>query len=158
SSKNRRRHSRKTEPESEESESDPDQLTSSRTESSNQPEGKIKHSIIYHGAQSSTSSDLSPMSEQKSLPRRGRSRYHHQIYQFSTNTTPRHHNSSKTSSSNHPNKLLSPRVGAGNLKSISSTFKSQDSIQCHIPTLVKSPSITQHHQHHQQQLKHNQST
>ncbi|KAL9905343.1 Down syndrome cell adhesion molecule 2 isoform 4-T7 [Glossina fuscipes fuscipes] len=75
SSKNRRRHSRKTEPESEESESDPDQLTSSRTESSNQPEGKIKHSIIYHGAQSSTSSDLSPMSEQKSLPRRGRSRH-----------------------------------------------------------------------------------
>ncbi|XP_032309657.1 Down syndrome cell adhesion molecule-like protein Dscam2 isoform X10 [Drosophila ananassae] len=73
-SKNRRRHSRKTEPESEESESDQDQLTSSRTESSNQHEGKIKHSIIYHGAQSSTSSDLSPMSEQKSLPRRGRSR------------------------------------------------------------------------------------
>uniref|UniRef100_A0A1I8MHL2 Uncharacterized protein n=1 Tax=Musca domestica TaxID=7370 RepID=A0A1I8MHL2_MUSDO len=74
SSKNRRRHSRKTEPESEESESDQDQLTSSRTESSNQHEGKMKHSIIYHGAQSSTSSDLSPMSEQKSLPRRGRSR------------------------------------------------------------------------------------
>lgn len=43
-SKNRRRHSRKTEPESEESESDQDQLTSSRTESSNQHEGKIKHS------------------------------------------------------------------------------------------------------------------
>lgn len=31
--------------------------------------------FIYHGAQSSTSSDISPMSEQKSLPRRGRSRY-----------------------------------------------------------------------------------
>ncbi|XP_059226041.1 cell adhesion molecule Dscam2 isoform X4 [Stomoxys calcitrans] len=43
SSKNRRRHSRKTEPESEESESDQDQLTSSRTESSNQHEGKMKH-------------------------------------------------------------------------------------------------------------------
>ncbi|XP_065091072.1 cell adhesion molecule Dscam2 isoform X4 [Ochlerotatus camptorhynchus] len=101
SSKGRRRHSRKTEPESEESDSDPDQLTSSRTESSNQLDAKIKHSkedllqpaacgddelvynqhfmrsipgLIYHGTQSSTSSDLSPMSEQKSLPRRGRSR------------------------------------------------------------------------------------
>ncbi|XP_037034782.1 Down syndrome cell adhesion molecule-like protein Dscam2 isoform X7 [Bradysia coprophila] len=72
-SKNRRRHSRKTEPESEESDSDQDPLTS-RTESSNQLDAKIKHSIIYHGNQSSTSSDLSPMSEQKSLPRRGRSR------------------------------------------------------------------------------------
>ncbi|XP_017021345.1 cell adhesion molecule Dscam2 isoform X2 [Drosophila kikkawai] len=177
-SKNRRRHSRKTEPESEESESDQDQLTSSRTESSNQHEGKIKHSIIYHGAQSSTSSDLSPMSEQKSLPRRGRSRYHHQQYQFSTNTTPRHHNSNKinnntttnsntntnstatnttatpsTSTSNNSNKILSPR--GGNLKSISSTFKSQDSIQCHIPTLVKSPSIStqQQKQFHKQQLQ-----
>ncbi|XP_017096331.2 cell adhesion molecule Dscam2 isoform X8 [Drosophila bipectinata] len=49
-SKNRRRHSRKTEPESEESESDQDQLTSSRTESSNQHEGKIKHNsrLIQH--------------------------------------------------------------------------------------------------------------
>ncbi|XP_058831697.1 cell adhesion molecule Dscam2 isoform X2 [Topomyia yanbarensis] len=101
SSKGRRRHSRKTEPESEESDSDQDQLTSSRTESSNQLDAKIKHSkderlqrtacgdddlvynqhfmrsipgLIYHGTQSSTSSDLSPMSEQKSLPRRGRSR------------------------------------------------------------------------------------
>ncbi|XP_030081813.1 Down syndrome cell adhesion molecule-like protein Dscam2 isoform X1 [Drosophila hydei] len=159
-SKNRRRHSRKTEPESEESESDQDQLTSSRTESSNQHEGKIKHSIIYHGAQSSTSSDLSPMSEQKSLPRRGRSRYHHQQYQFSTNTTPRHHNSNKSNNNitntatntntatsvNNSNKILSPRNGSGNLKSISSTFKSQDSIQCHIPTLVKSPSISTQHQ------------
>ncbi|KAH8379056.1 hypothetical protein KR009_002841 [Drosophila setifemur] len=173
-SKNRRRHSRKTEPESEESESDQDQLTSSRTESSNQHEGKIKHSIIYHGAQSSTSSDLSPMSEQKSLPRRGRSRYHHQQYQFSTNTTPRHHNSNKmnnntTSNTNttatntttatqqpstsNSNKILSPR--GGNLKSISSTFKSQDSIQCHIPTLVKSPSIStqQQKQFHKQQIQ-----
>ncbi|XP_032309648.1 Down syndrome cell adhesion molecule-like protein Dscam2 isoform X2 [Drosophila ananassae] len=181
-SKNRRRHSRKTEPESEESESDQDQLTSSRTESSNQHEGKIKHSIIYHGAQSSTSSDLSPMSEQKSLPRRGRSRYHHQQYQFSTNTTPRHHNSNKmnnntsnninttnmninmnmnstatnttaTPSTSNSNKILSPR-GGGNLKSISSTFKSQDSIQCHIPTLVKSPSIStqQQKQFHKQQV------
>ncbi|XP_043647320.1 Down syndrome cell adhesion molecule-like protein Dscam2 isoform X5 [Drosophila teissieri] len=171
-SKNRRRHSRKTEPESEESESDQDQLTSSRTESSNQHEGKIKHSIIYHGAQSSTSSDLSPMSEQKSLPRRGRSRYHHQQYQFSTNTTPRHHNSNKMnnnttsntnttatnttatpSTSSNSNKILSPR--GGNLKSISSTFKSQDSIQCHIPTLVKSPSIStqQQKQFHKQQLQ-----
>ncbi|XP_055691014.1 cell adhesion molecule Dscam2 isoform X2 [Lutzomyia longipalpis] len=76
--KNRRRHSRKTEPESEESDSDQDQLTSSRTESSNHLEAKMKHKfragLIYHGTQSSTSSDLSPMSEQKSLPRRGRSR------------------------------------------------------------------------------------
>lgn len=117
----------------------------------------IPAGIIYHGAQSSTSSDLSPMSEQKSLPRRGRSRYHHQLYQFSTNTTPRHHNNSKNSSSNNSNsnKILSPRSGVGNLKSISSTFKSQDSIQCHIPTLVKSPSIT-HQQQQQQHLKHNQ--
>lgn len=30
---------------------------------------------LYHGAQSSTSSDISPMCEQKSLPRRNRSRY-----------------------------------------------------------------------------------
>ncbi|XP_035789910.1 Down syndrome cell adhesion molecule-like protein Dscam2 isoform X3 [Anopheles albimanus] len=100
SSKGRRRHSRKTEPESEESDSDQDPLTSSRTESSNQLDAKMKHSkdldvqaaggpgdhgynpnhymrsipgLIYHGTQSSTSSDLSPMSEQKSLPRRGRS-------------------------------------------------------------------------------------
>lgn len=110
-SKNRRRHSRKTEPESEESDSDQDPLTSSRTESSNQLDSKIKHSmifprfvqctqktnentsvchptgVIYHGNQSSTSSDLSPMSEQKSLPRRGRSRYH---TTYNTNTTPRH--------------------------------------------------------------------
>lgn len=39
----------------------------------------LKYSVfldfIYHGAQSSTSSDISPMSEQKSLPRRGRARY-----------------------------------------------------------------------------------
>lgn len=101
--------------------------------------------------------DLSPMSEQKSLPRRGRSRYHHQLYQFSTNTTPRHHNNSKNSSSNNSNsnKILSPRSGVGNLKSISSTFKSQDSIQCHIPTLVKSPSITHQQQQHQQQQQQN---
>ncbi|XP_014217949.1 uncharacterized protein LOC106646421, partial [Copidosoma floridanum] len=31
--------------------------------------------FMYHGT-SSTSSDISPMSEQKSLPRRGRSRWH----------------------------------------------------------------------------------
>lgn len=44
-SKNRRRHSRKTEPESEESDSDQDPVTSSRTESSNQLDAKIKHSM-----------------------------------------------------------------------------------------------------------------
>ncbi|XP_034940449.1 Down syndrome cell adhesion molecule-like protein Dscam2 isoform X4 [Chelonus insularis] len=66
---------------SDESESDPDQLTRSRTESSNQLDaGKLKHiravsDFIYHGT-SSTSSDISPMCEQKSLPRRGRSRWH----------------------------------------------------------------------------------
>ncbi|EDW40414.1 GL24906 [Drosophila persimilis] len=121
------------------------------------------------------------MSEQKSLPRRGRSRYHHQQYQFSTNTTPRHHNSNKmnnnttnttatntATSSGNSSKILSPRgvggVGGvgGNLKSISSTFKSQDSIQCHIPTLVKSPSIStqQQKQFHKQQINsqnHNQN-
>ncbi|XP_017758310.1 PREDICTED: Down syndrome cell adhesion molecule-like protein Dscam2 isoform X6 [Eufriesea mexicana] len=82
----RRRQQRKQQTpgdvESDESESDPDQLTSSRTESSNQLDaGKLKHillvravsDVIYHGT-SSTSSDISPMSEQKSLPRRGRSR------------------------------------------------------------------------------------
>ncbi|XP_046465971.1 dscam family member AbsCAM isoform X1 [Neodiprion pinetum] len=81
----RRRQQRKQQApgdvESDESESDPDQLTSSRTESSNQLDaGKLKHiravsDFIYHGT-SSTSSDISPMSEQKSLPRRGRSRWH----------------------------------------------------------------------------------
>lgn len=123
------------------------------------------------------------MSEQKSLPRRGRSRYHHQQYQFSTNTTPRHHNSNKSNNNhttntatntntatsatscpatgtNSSNKILSPRNGSGNLKSISSTFKSQDSIQCHIPTLVKSPSIStqqqkQFHKQQQQQQQNN---
>ncbi|XP_057341455.1 cell adhesion molecule Dscam2 isoform X1 [Microplitis mediator] len=66
---------------SDESESDPDQLSRSRTESSNQLDaGKLKHiravsDFIYHGT-SSTSSDISPMCEQKSLPRRGRSRWH----------------------------------------------------------------------------------
>ncbi|XP_069701681.1 cell adhesion molecule Dscam2 isoform X1 [Periplaneta americana] len=70
----RRRGSRKTDVDTDDSDSDPEQLTSSRTESSNQLDaGKIKHNFIYHGAQSSTSSDISPMSEQKSLPRRGRS-------------------------------------------------------------------------------------
>lgn len=119
--KNRRRHSRKADLDSDESDSDQDPLTSSRTESSNQLDGKMKHSnssssfdifkwffddlgfplflscahfsagIIYHGNQSSTSSDLSPMSEQKSLPRRGRSRYHQQNNPtYTTNTTPRH--------------------------------------------------------------------
>lgn len=51
--------------------------------------------IIYHGNQSSTSSDLSicDMPEQKSLPRRGRSRYHqHNNTTYTTNTTPRHRN------------------------------------------------------------------
>ncbi|XP_022918386.1 cell adhesion molecule Dscam2 isoform X1 [Onthophagus taurus] len=70
----RRRANRKADVDTDESESDPEQLTSSRTESSNQLDMKHKHNIIYHG-HSSTSSDLSPMSEQKSLPRRGRSRY-----------------------------------------------------------------------------------
>uniref|UniRef100_A0A336M1C8 CSON009678 protein n=1 Tax=Culicoides sonorensis TaxID=179676 RepID=A0A336M1C8_CULSO len=113
-----RRHSRKTDPESEESDSDGDQLTSSRTESSNQLDAKLKHSmserenvvnlyqinidkkfpgLIYHGTQSSTSSDLSPMSEQKSLPRRGRQRYHH--IHHNTNTTPRHKPSQASTSS-----------------------------------------------------------
>lgn len=48
--------------------------------------------IVYHGTQSSTSSELSPVVEQKSLPRRGRPRYlsENAIYNFSTNTTPRH--------------------------------------------------------------------
>ncbi|KAB0795843.1 hypothetical protein PPYR_09904 [Photinus pyralis] len=71
----RRRTSRKTDVDSDESDSDPDQITSSRTESSNQLDMKLKHNFIYHGAQSSTSSDISPMSEQKSLPRRSRSRW-----------------------------------------------------------------------------------
>lgn len=40
----KRKSNRKTEVESEESESDPEQLTSSRTESSNQLDRKLKHS------------------------------------------------------------------------------------------------------------------
>ena len=48
-------------------------------------------SSAYHGTQSSTSSDLSPISDQKSLPRHSRSRYHQ--HQFPTNTTPRHQSS-----------------------------------------------------------------
>nr|XP_018897402.1 PREDICTED: Down syndrome cell adhesion molecule-like protein Dscam2 isoform X3 [Bemisia tabaci] len=74
----RRVSCRKNDAESDDSDSDGDPLTSSRTESSNQLEtAKVKHTsnFIYHGAQSSTSSDLSPMSEQKSLPRQGRSRW-----------------------------------------------------------------------------------
>ncbi|KAK9688243.1 Fibronectin type III domain [Popillia japonica] len=70
--------SRKANIDSEDSESDPDHLLSSRTESSIQLDLNQKHKIfsdfIYHG-HSSTSSDLSPMSEQKSFPRRGRSRW-----------------------------------------------------------------------------------
>ncbi|EAT34335.1 AAEL013409-PA [Aedes aegypti] len=139
SSKGRRRHSRKTEPESEESDSDQDQLTSSRTESSNQLDAKIKHSkedllqpatcgddelvynqhfmrsipgLIYHGTQSSTSSDLSPMSEQKSLPRRGRSRYHH-LHLHNTNTTPRH-KSSLSSKNTVQSPIASPRSSCQN--------------------------------------------
>ncbi|XP_058457691.1 cell adhesion molecule Dscam2 isoform X13 [Malaya genurostris] len=111
SSKGRRRHSRKTEPESEESDSDQDQLTSSRTESSNQLDAKIKHSLIYHGTQSSTSSDLSPMSEQKSLPRRGRSRYHH-LHLHNTNTTPRHKSSVSSKTAQSP--ITSPRSSCQN--------------------------------------------
>lgn len=60
----------------------------------------FKTGIIYHGNQSSTSSDLSPMSEQKSLPRRGRPRYHQQTY--TTNTTPRHTRQPPQSTSNTP--------------------------------------------------------
>nr|XP_029721997.1 Down syndrome cell adhesion molecule-like protein Dscam2 isoform X8 [Aedes albopictus] len=140
SSKGRRRHSRKTEPESEESDSDQDQLTSSRTESSNQLDAKIKHSkedllqpaacgddelvynqhfmrsipgLIYHGTQSSTSSDLSPMSEQKSLPRRGRSRYHH-LHLHNTNTTPRHKSSLSSKTTTVQSPIASPRSSCQN--------------------------------------------
>ncbi|CAH1111488.1 unnamed protein product [Psylliodes chrysocephalus] len=70
----RRRANRKTDVDSDDSESDQDQLTSSRTESSNHLDMKHKHNFLYHGAQSSTSSDISPMSDQKSLPRRNRNR------------------------------------------------------------------------------------
>ncbi|XP_065348547.1 cell adhesion molecule Dscam2 isoform X2 [Cloeon dipterum] len=56
------------------SDSDPEQITSSRTESSNQLDGRQRptHNFMYHGAASSTSSDLSPTCDQKSLPRRGK--------------------------------------------------------------------------------------
>lgn len=47
SSKGRRRHSRKNEIESDESDSDQDQLTSSRTESSNHLDAKLKHSKCF---------------------------------------------------------------------------------------------------------------
>jgi len=66
--------------------------------------------IIYHGGQSSTSSDLSPpMSDKnKSLPRRGRSRYH-LVHHINTNTTPRHHKTISTNNSkNSPQ--ASPRA------------------------------------------------
>ncbi|KAK9499682.1 hypothetical protein O3M35_002689 [Rhynocoris fuscipes] len=52
----RRRSSRKTDAETDDSDSDPEQITSS---------------YAYQGTHSSTSSDISPMSEAKSLPRRG---------------------------------------------------------------------------------------
>ncbi|XP_076273020.1 Down syndrome cell adhesion molecule 2 isoform X2 [Rhynchophorus ferrugineus] len=69
-----RRRANRKDIDSDESESDQEALTSSRTESSNQLDLKHKApAFTYHGtAQSSTSSDLSPMSEQKSLPRRNR--------------------------------------------------------------------------------------
>ncbi|XP_068892723.1 cell adhesion molecule Dscam2 isoform X6 [Tenebrio molitor] len=74
----RRRSNRKNDADSEESDSDLDQLTAAagRSESSthNQLEIKRKQNVIYHGALSNTSSDVSPMSDQKSLPRRNRSR------------------------------------------------------------------------------------
>ncbi|XKL60149.1 hypothetical protein PGB90_001165 [Kerria lacca] len=70
----RRRSSRRTEATvvSDESDSDMDQPASSRTESSNQLDSasKIKN-FIYHGAHSSTSSDMSPRSDHKSLSQRG---------------------------------------------------------------------------------------
>ncbi|EEB16564.1 down syndrome cell adhesion molecule, putative [Pediculus humanus corporis] len=68
-----RSRSRKREADSDGSDSDNDQLTSSRTESSNQLDtSRLKQSYLYHGPHSSTSSDISLMSEVKSLPRRGR--------------------------------------------------------------------------------------
>jgi hypothetical protein len=74
---------------------------------------------IYHGGQSSTSSDLSPpmSDQQKSLPRRGRSRYHLHHMTINTNTTPRH----KTKNTlNSP--LSSPR---NNCSSVSSSNQNQ---------------------------------
>lgn len=69
--------------------------------------------IIYHGGQSSTSSDLSPpmSDQQKSLPRgrSGRSRYH--LHHINTNTTPRHHTKQKTLNSPP---LTSPRNKSSN--------------------------------------------
>ncbi|XP_066139979.1 cell adhesion molecule Dscam2 isoform X2 [Euwallacea fornicatus] len=72
-----RRRTNRKDIDSDESESDQEALTSSRTESSNHLDLKHKtQAFIYHGtAQSSTSSDISPMSEQKSLPRRNRNRF-----------------------------------------------------------------------------------
>ncbi|XP_070509604.1 cell adhesion molecule Dscam2 isoform X3 [Chironomus tepperi] len=101
---NKQRFSKKNH-ESEESDSDDlDQLTSSRTDTSNQMDAKAKHVIppnaIYHG-QSSTSSDLSPpMSDQhqKSLSRCIKSRYHQHFHNLNLNTTPRHKSDSTNSS------------------------------------------------------------
>ncbi|CAH1132457.1 unnamed protein product [Ceutorhynchus assimilis] len=72
-----RRRANRKDIDSDESESDQEALTSSRTESSNQLDLKHKtQAFVYHGTvQSSTSSDISPMSEQKSLPRRNRNRF-----------------------------------------------------------------------------------
>ncbi|XP_055378995.1 cell adhesion molecule Dscam2 isoform X4 [Condylostylus longicornis] len=142
--KNRRRHSRKTEPESEESESDQDPLTSSRTESSNQLEAaKLKHSIIYHGAQSSTSSDLSPMSEQKSLPRRGRSRYHQQ-HLYSTNTTPRHSKSSNLNANNITTLLVTSPRSSNNRKklNLNKLVTNSNAIQCGSTTTTKTTTTS----------------
>ncbi|XP_037907259.1 Down syndrome cell adhesion molecule-like protein Dscam2 isoform X7 [Hermetia illucens] len=141
-SKGRRRHSRKTEPESEESDSDQDQLTSSRTESSNQLDAKIKHSIIYHGTQSSTSSDLSPMSEQKSLPRRGRSRYHQQ-HHYSTNTTPRHTKSSNLNANNVTTLLLTSPRSSNNNKTTNNKSTSQSQSKQHQHQQQSPPKIIQ---------------
>lgn len=84
--------------------------------------------IIYHGGQSSTSSDLSPpmSDQQKSLPRRGRSRYH--LHHINTNTTPRH----KTKST-----LNSPLTSPRNCSNLPSSIQNQivaNSNQYSMPT------------------------
>lgn len=85
--------------------------------------------IIYHGTQSSTSSDLSPpMSEQKSLPRRGnRSRYHH-LHHLNTNTTPRHKSTTQSP-------LASPRSSCKQIATNNSQLVSNVSQYSNPPNL-----------------------
>lgn len=103
--------------------------------------------VIYHGNQSSTSSDLSPMSEQKSLPRRGRSRYH---TTYNTNTTPRHKptptiaqpQQPPSSSSHHHHQLLQSSSHSNTPTLLASSVVSATPRHKHAPSVSASNIIT----------------